>query len=92
MTNILGLNTIDKNILRELQKDGRITYAELARRVGLSTSPCLELVKRMERDDIIRGYTTLLNPACLGADLVVIVQIRLQRTSQDIFEDRKSVV
>ncbi|MDP6098025.1 MAG: Lrp/AsnC ligand binding domain-containing protein [Gammaproteobacteria bacterium] len=89
MTNILGLNTIDKNILRELQKDGRITYAELARRVGLSTSPCLERVKRMERDDIIRGYTTLLNPACLGADLVVIVQIRLQRTSQDIFEKFK---
>ncbi len=89
MTNILGLNTIDKNILWELQKDGRITYAELARRVGLSTSPCLERVKRMERDDIIRGYTTLLNPACLGADLVVIVQIRLQRTSQDIFEKFK---
>ncbi|MBQ14835.1 MAG: AsnC family transcriptional regulator [Gammaproteobacteria bacterium] len=89
MTNIPGLNTIDKNILRELQKDGRITYAELARRVGLSTSPCLERVKRMERDDIIRGYTTLLNPACLGADLVVIVQIRLQRTSQDIFEKFK---
>ena len=69
--------------------DGRITYAELARRVGLSTSPCLERVRRMEREGIIRGYTTLLNPGCLGANLIVIVQIRLKRTSQNIFEKFK---
>ena len=79
------LDSIDRKILRELQKEGRITYAELARRVGLSTSPCLERVKRMEREGVIRGYTTLLNPARLGANLVVFVQIRLQLTSQDIF-------
>lgn len=89
MSNMADINTIDKKILRELQKDGRITYAELARRVGLSTSPCLERVKRMEREGIIKGYTALLNPAYLGADLLVIVQIRLQRTSQDIFEKFK---
>ncbi|MCH8173706.1 MAG: Lrp/AsnC ligand binding domain-containing protein [Proteobacteria bacterium] len=83
------LDSIDRKILRELQKEGRITYAELARRVGLSTSPCLERVKRMERGGVIRGYTTLLNPARLGANLVVFVQIRLQRTSQDIFEKFK---
>ncbi len=92
MTNIPGINTIDRKILVELQKDGRITYAELARRVGLSTSPCLERVKRMERDGIIEGYTALLNPACLGADLIVIVQIRLQQTSQDVFEQFKQAV
>ena len=83
------LDSIDRKILRELQKEGRITYAELARRVGLSTSPCLERVKRMERGGVSRGYTTLLNPARLGANLVVFVQIRLQRTSQDIFEKFK---
>jgi Lrp/AsnC family leucine-responsive transcriptional regulator len=38
------LGKLDKNILRELQREGRITFAELARRVGLSTSPCLERV------------------------------------------------
>ena len=89
MTTISEIDTIDKKILRELQAEGRITYAELARRVGLSTSPCLERVKRLEREGIITGYTALLNPACLSADLVVIVQIRLQRTSQDIFEKFK---
>ena len=80
------LSTIDKKILRELQKDGRITFSELAKRVGLSTSPCLERVRRMERDGVINGYTTLLNPSFLDADLIVFVQIRLTRTSQDIFE------
>ena len=80
------LGIIDRKILRELQCNGRITYSELARRVGLSTSPCLERVRRMERDGVINGYTALLDPQYLDADLIVFVQIRLTRTSQDIFE------
>ena len=84
------LSRMDKKILRQLQQEGRITYAELANRVGLSTSPCLERVKRMEREGVISGYTALLNPRDLNAGLVVVVQIRLARTAQDIFEDFKS--
>lgn len=84
------LSMMDKKILRQLQQEGRITYAELANRVGLSTSPCLERVKRMEREGVISGYTALLNPRYLNAGLVVFVQIRLARTAQDIFEDFKS--
>ncbi len=83
------LTRIDSNILRELQADGRITYAELARRVGLTTTPCMERVKRMEREGVIKGYTALLDPNYLEAGLVVFVQIRLSRTSQDIFEQFK---
>ena len=83
------LTRIDSNILRELQADGRITYAELARRVGLTTTPCMERVKRMEREGVIKGYTALLDPNYLQAGLVVFVQIRLSRTSQDIFEQFK---
>lgn len=83
------LSRIDANILRELQTDGRITYAELARRVGLTTTPCMERVKRMEREGVIQGYTALLNPLYLEAELAVFVQIRLSRTSQDIFEQFK---
>ncbi|OUS30509.1 AsnC family transcriptional regulator [Gammaproteobacteria bacterium 45_16_T64] len=89
MSNLSGLGKIDKAILRELQKEGRITYSELAKRVGLSTSPCLERVKKMEREGIIQGYTALLNPHYLDAGLVVFVQIRLKRSSQDIFEEFK---
>ncbi len=84
------LSRIDSNILRELQNDGRMTYAELARRVGLTTTPCMERVKRMERDGVIQGYTALLDPDHLAAGLVVFVQIRLSRTSQDIFKEFKS--
>ncbi|MFT6092769.1 MAG: Lrp/AsnC family leucine-responsive transcriptional regulator [Pseudohongiellaceae bacterium] len=85
MSQAKPLSRIDKKILRELQLDGRISFAELARRVGLTTTPCLERVKRMEREGVIQGYTTLLDPASLQAALVVFVQIRLSRTSQNIF-------
>jgi Lrp/AsnC family transcriptional regulator, leucine-responsive regulatory protein len=84
-TDAKPLSKLDKKILRELQRDGRISYAELARRVGLTTTPCLERVKRMEREGVIMGYTAVLNPSTLKAALVVFVQIRLNRTSQDIF-------
>jgi Lrp/AsnC family leucine-responsive transcriptional regulator len=87
MAQIDQLNRIDRNILRELQQDGRISYAELARRVGLTTTPCLERVKRLERAGIIKGYTALIEPRALDAGLVVFVQIRLSRTAQEIFEE-----
>ncbi len=83
------LNRIDRNILRILQEAGRTSFAELSRRVGLSTTPCMERVKRLERDGVIKGYQAILDPACLDAGLVVFVQIRLTRTSQDIFDDFK---
>lgn len=84
---IRDLTRIDIKILRELQNDGRISYAELARRVGLTTSPCLERVKRLEAEGFIRGYTAVLDPAKLRSNLVVFVQIRLVRMSQDIFAE-----
>jgi len=80
------LNKIDKNILRLLQKNGRISYAELARQVGLSTTPCMERVKRLERDGVIKGYTAIIEPGYLAAGLVVFVQIRLARKAQGIFK------
>ena len=86
------INRIDLNILRELQRDARITYSELAKRVGLSTCPCMERVKRMEREGIIRSYSTVLDPKKLNAGLVVFVQIRLQRSSKDIFRQFKEAV
>lgn len=83
------LNRIDRNILRILQADGRTSYAELSRQVGLSTTPCIERVRRLENDGVIRGYQAILEPEHLDAGLVVFVQIRLSRTSQDIFEEFK---
>lgn len=81
------LNTIDRNILRVLQRDGRCTYAELSRQVGLSATPCMERVKKLEKDSVIQGYSAIINPEYLDAALVVFVQIRLVRSAQDVFEE-----
>lgn len=86
------LKKIDKHILSVLQSDGRISYAELARQVGLTTTPCIERVKRLERDGYITSYNAQLNPEKMGAGLTVFVQIRLVRTSRDGFEEFKRAV
>ena len=86
------LSTIDRNILRVLQKNGRTSYAELARKVGLTATPCVERVKKMESDGVIQGYTALINPEYLDAALVVFVQIRLNRSAQDAFEEFRNAV
>ncbi len=56
------LDRTDRLILDILQQDGRIAISELAARVNLSTTPCSERVKRLERDGIIMGYHARLNP------------------------------
>ena len=76
---------IDRAILALLQEDGRLPNADLARRVGLSATPCLERVRRLERDGYIKGYTALLQPGLVGAGLLVFVEINLLRTSPDAF-------
>ena len=87
------LDRIDRSILRELQKDGRMANVELSRRVGLSATPCLERVKRLEKNGFIKGYTAVVAPEKLDAALLVFVEIRLMRTSPDVFDDfKKSVI
>ena len=81
------LDRIDRKILTELQKDGRMSNVELSRRVGLSATPCLERVKRLEKEKYITGYTASVNPAKVGAALLVFVEITLSRTSPDVFEE-----
>jgi len=80
------LDRIDRNILNELQKDGRISNVELSKRVGLSPTPCLERVRRLERQEYITGYTAQLNPHYLGASLLVFVEITLNRGQPDVFD------
>lgn len=87
-----NLSKIDRNILRTLQNDGRTSYTDLAKKVGLSVTPCIERVKRLEGNGFIQGYSAILNPLQLEADLVVFVQIRLNHTSQENFEEFRSSV
>ncbi len=86
------LDRIDLRILNELQTNGRISNVELAKKVGLSATPCLERVKRLEANGFIEGYSARLNPIKLSASLLVFVEIRLSRTSPDVFEDFKQAV
>ena len=76
---------IDSNIIRILQKEGRISYTDLADRVGLSTTPCMERVKRLEKDGVILGYHARINPEALDYNMLVFVEISLSYQSPDAF-------
>jgi len=87
------IDRIDRAILRELQKDGRMANVELSKRVGLSATPCLERVKRLEKNGYIKGYFARVAPDKLKASLLVFVEITLSKTSPDVFDDfKKSVI
>ena len=81
------LDRIDRHILQLLQEEGRMSYVELGERVGLSTTPCMERVKQLEREKFILGYGARLNPQKLQANLLVFVEISLYSKSADIFDD-----
>jgi len=76
------LDAIDWKILRELQKDGRITNVELSQRVGISAPPCLRRVRRLEESGIIKGYRALLNSPMLGFDVVAFCLVGLHHQSE----------
>jgi len=86
------LDSTDRKILAVLQREGRITNAELAKRINLSPTPCLERVRRLEREDYILGYRAELNPELLDAATVMYVEVTLDRTTQDVFEQFATAV
>ncbi|NQY62504.1 MAG: leucine-responsive transcriptional regulator Lrp [Alteromonadaceae bacterium] len=86
------IDRIDSNILVELQKNGRLSNVELSKRVGLSPTPCLERVKRLEKEKYIIGYQAILNPQKLKAALLVLVEITLTKTSPDVFDEFSKAV
>jgi len=78
--NILpNVDDVDRSILAVLDQDGRISNAELAERVGLSPSPCLRRVRRLERTGVISGYRAIIDPAAINRSLKVLVGVRLVR-------------
>lgn len=87
MQAVRDLDRIDRNILRQLQADGRMSMTELADKVGLSVTPCSERVRRLERDGFITGYHARLDPHSLGQQLLVFVEIRLAAKSGAIFDE-----
>ena len=89
----MKIDTIDREILRELQEDSAITNVELARRVHLSPSPCLTRVKALETGGVIRRYVALCDPKALRLGLNVFISISLKeqtRAALSEFERRVS--
>jgi Lrp/AsnC family transcriptional regulator, leucine-responsive regulatory protein len=80
------LDRIDRKILRSLQLDGRLTNTELADRIALSPTATAERVKRLTREGYIEGYGARLSPAKLGRTLLVFVEVKLDRTTPDVFD------
>ncbi len=83
---IMELDKIDLKILETLQADARISNVDLAEAVGLSPSPCLRRVRRLEEENIISRYVTLLEPASVGLTVNVFVQVSLERQIGDYLE------
>ena len=80
----------DRRILKALIADARISNSDLAERAGLSPSPCLRRVRRMEETGIIRGYTARVDPVIDGWTMSAFVVVRLSRQHEDeivMFED-----
>ena len=75
------LDQIDRRILRALQRDGRLQNVELARQVGLSPSPCLRRLRRLEKSGVIDRYAALLDASKVGLGLVIFARVSL--VSQD---------
>ncbi|MFZ4649671.1 MAG: Lrp/AsnC family transcriptional regulator [Rubrivivax sp.] len=77
-----SLDAIDRRILQQLQADAKISNAELARRVGLSPSPCLARVRALERAGVIARHVTLLDPLKVGLGVSVFIQVSLEQQAE----------
>tara|TARA_R110002072_G_scaffold113986_3_gene243858 strand:- start:9968 stop:10444 length:477 start_codon:yes stop_codon:yes gene_type:complete len=86
------LDRTDLRILQELQSNARLSNTELAKRINLSPTPCSERVKILERQGFIESYQARLNPKLLKLELLVFVEITLQRTSPDVFAEFSQAV
>lgn len=82
---ILRIDAIDKLILKELQKNARISNVDLSKKVNLSPTPCLERVKRLEKSGMILGYHADICPIKTNKSLLVFIEVTLDRTNNEVF-------
>jgi Lrp/AsnC family leucine-responsive transcriptional regulator len=80
------LDRVDRQLLALLQSDGRLTVAELARTVNLTLTPCLERVRRLEREGFIEGYFARLSPRRLGQQMLAFTEVTLDHATPDVFQ------
>ena len=92
MASETDMDRIDRKILSILQEDGRIANLKLAEAVALSPTAVLARVQRLTRDGYILGYEARLNPLKLGAGMLVFVEVLLDRTTPNVFDQFKAAV
>jgi len=86
------LDRTDRRILQQLQEDGRISNLKLAEAVALSPTAVLARVQRLTREGFIEGYEARLNPRLLGAGMLVFVEVLLDRTTSNVFDEFRAAV
>lgn len=88
----MQMDKFDRTILGTLQRDGRIAITALAEEVGLSPNATAERMRRLQRDGVITGFHARLDPKTLGRGLTAFVEVKLDRTSSEVFEDFARVI
>ncbi|MEX1665429.1 Lrp/AsnC family transcriptional regulator [Zhongshania arctica] len=83
----MSLDGYDRRILEALQEDGRLSNQDLADLIGLSPSPCLRRVRRLEEAGLIAAYRAVLNARALGLNLMAFIQISMDRHTPERFEN-----
>ena len=81
--NLVDLDEFDRKILAILGRDGRITYTDLAKRIGLSKTPCQQRVKRLIESGLITGFRAIVDPAKVGLDHVAFTEVKLSDTREE---------
>ncbi|MEV0148248.1 MULTISPECIES: Lrp/AsnC family transcriptional regulator [unclassified Nonomuraea] len=80
------MDAVDRAIIAELERNGRLTNVELATRVGLTPGPCLRRVQRLEAEGVIRGYRAVIDPASVGRSFEVLVDLTLDTQDAETVE------
>ena len=84
---MITIDETDRRLLRVLQVDGRISNLELADRCNLSPSACSDRVRRLREQGFITGYAAVVDPDKVGRALLIFVEVLLDRTTKDVFDD-----
>lgn len=87
ISNFMQLDNYDRQILRVLQEDGRISNQDLAERIGLSPSPCLRRLRTLEASGLITGYRALLDAKKLGFSLMALIHISMDQHTPERFSN-----
>lgn len=81
------MDKTDYKILAELQADGRLSSQALAERVGLSTSPCWRRVRKLEREEVIKGNVAILDPEKIGLHVIAVAAVSLEDHHPDSVQE-----